>query len=216
MFRIIHNFLSKDELAEIKEYLTEAEFVDGKKTAAGLAKKAKNNLQLEIKSNTEFIKRISNLVSSKPIFQLYTLIEKMAPIVVGKYTDTMTYGSHMDNIYIGNVRTDLSFTIFLNDPKTYEGGELIVETEIGEKAIKLPAGSIVIYPSTKLHRVSPVISGERLVIVSWVQSKVKDLQKREILIDMRNIVEKTKEKNTDSESLHLIKVFYKLQHMWYS
>jgi len=82
------------------------------------------------------------------------------------------------------VRTDVSFTLFLADPESYDGGELVIETAAGEDDLKLPAGSMVAYPSTALHRVAPVTRGERLVAVGWAQSYVRDAARREILFDL--------------------------------
>jgi PKHD-type hydroxylase len=82
------------------------------------------------------------------------------------------------------VRTDVSFTLFLAEPADYDGGELVIETSAGEEDIKLPAGHLIAYPSTTLHRVAPVTRGERLVAVGWAQSYVRDLAKREILFDL--------------------------------
>ena len=99
----------------------------------------------------------------------------------------MSYGSHTDNALMGDadlMRSDLSLTLFLSSPNIYSGGELIIEGSQGEASFKLEAGSMVIYPSTTLHRVEPVTRGERLVAVTWVQSLIRDCQDREILFDL--------------------------------
>jgi PKHD-type hydroxylase len=99
----------------------------------------------------------------------------------------MQYGSHVDNAFMGNenrMRSDLSLTLFLSDPATYEGGELVVETTQGEQAFKLDAGAMVLYPSSTLHRVEPVTAGVRLAAIAWVQSLVKEVTEREILFDL--------------------------------
>jgi PKHD-type hydroxylase len=99
----------------------------------------------------------------------------------------MSYGSHVDNAFMGTdpkIRSDLSLTVFLRSPATYEGGELVIETTQGEEAFKLEAGAMVLYPSSTLHRVEPVTQGVRLVAVAWVQSLVKDPAERELLFDL--------------------------------
>ena len=98
--------------------------------------------------------------------------------------EAKNYGSHVDDAMIGGLRTDVSFTLFLSDPKGYSGGELVIETAAGEDGIKLPAGSLVAYPTTVLHRVAKVTRGERLVCVGWVRSYIRDAAHRELLFDL--------------------------------
>src|SRR5262249_55980935 len=94
------------------------------------------------------------------------------------------YGVHVDDALIGGIRTDISFTLFLSAPESYEGGELIIDTSAGEEAFKLGAGSILTYPATTLHRVAPVTRGERLVAAGWVRSFIRDPARRELLFDL--------------------------------
>lgn len=98
--------------------------------------------------------------------------------------EAKNYGSHVDDAMIGGLRTDVSFTLFLSDPKGYSGGELVIETAAGEDGIKLPAGSLVAYPTTVQHRVAKVTRGERLVCVGWVRSYIRDAAHRELLFDL--------------------------------
>jgi PKHD-type hydroxylase len=102
----------------------------------------------------------------------------------------MSYGSHIDNAFMGEdnrLRSDLSFTLFLSDPTTYEGGELVIETTGGEQAFKLTAGSMILYPSSTLHRVETITAGIRLAAVGWIQSLVRDAADREILFDLDTV-----------------------------
>lgn len=214
MFKILRNFLSKDEVKNYKEFLDKSQFQDGKLTAFGLSKKVKNNLQLDSKKHNDFIKQLTKKIANHPAFMHYTMIDKIIPVTIGKYTKGMTYGNHMDNVEIQGVRTDISFTLFLNEPDTYEGGELVVDTELGEQKFKLNAGDMIIYPSLRLHRVNEVTKGERLVIISWVQSKIKNEQKRDIVIEMKEVVDNMKKYATQAEIDQALKLHYKIKHMW--
>jgi PKHD-type hydroxylase len=102
-----------------------------------------------------------------------------------RYTAGMQYGTHMDNALMGDMRIDLSLTLFLSDPADYDGGELIIYFPTGERSVKLAAGSAVLYPTTALHRVAEVTKGQRLVAVTWIRSLVRDAAKREILFDLK-------------------------------
>jgi PKHD-type hydroxylase len=97
----------------------------------------------------------------------------------------MQYGTHMDNAIMDDMRVDMPLTLFLSDPSTYDGGELVVDFSTGERSIKLPAGSGVLYATTALHRVAEVTRGERLAVVTWIRSLVRDPAKREILLDLK-------------------------------
>jgi PKHD-type hydroxylase len=101
-----------------------------------------------------------------------------------RYEKGKNYGSHVDDALIGGMRTDVSFTLFLSDPKSYSGGELVIESTAGEEGIKLSAGSLVAYSTTTLHRVAKVTRGERLVCVGWVRSFIRDAAHRELLFDL--------------------------------
>jgi PKHD-type hydroxylase len=120
-------------------------------------------------------------------FQDFALPKQLAPPTFSKYEPGMEYGTHVDTPLMGHgatMRSDLSLTVFLSDPSSYDGGELTVETGVGEQTVKLPPGWAVVYTSTTLHRVRPVTRGARLVGLSWVQSFVKDEGMREILHDI--------------------------------
>jgi PKHD-type hydroxylase len=109
---------------------------------------------------------------------------------LSRYRAGQTYGLHVDDALMGGVRTDISFTLFLSPPETYDGGALIIEDSLEARAVKLSAGSVFLYPSTTLHRVEPVTAGERLVVVGWVQSRIRAAEKREVLFDLdRSIAE---------------------------
>jgi PKHD-type hydroxylase len=104
--------------------------------------------------------------------------------MISRYAQGASYGSHTDDALMGGLRSDVSFTVFLNAPADYEGGELVLERPDGEQSFKLESGDAVVYPSTSLHRVNPVERGTRLVAVGWVQSLVRRADQRELLFDL--------------------------------
>ncbi|MCC3405253.1 MAG: Fe2+-dependent dioxygenase [Microcoleus sp. PH2017_10_PVI_O_A] len=186
------NILNSEELRVIVDRLKNAEFVDGKLTAGWYAQQVKNNAQL--KNDAAPTQELRNLVNQalkrNSLFQIAARPKAIRPIMFSRYQGGMYYGTHIDNAIMGDeelMRSDLSLTLFLSDPATYTGGELVIESTQGEQAFKLDAGSMVVYPTTTLHRVEPVTEGERLAAVSWVQSLVRDAHKREILFDLDTV-----------------------------
>ena len=180
--------LLNEEINILKENLSSQnnDWEDGKKTAGSLASKVKNNLQLNRNSdisrkNAEFI--IKKLLSN-PLIKSFALPKKVHGIMFTKSAKGMKYGRHIDNPYMSSGRADLSFSIFLNEKNSYEGGELIVENINTENRFKLNEGEIIIYPSTYLHSVNEITKGERLVCVGWIESYVKSIEEREYLFDI--------------------------------
>ena len=135
-----------------------------------------------------------------------------------RYTTGMAYGDHVDDPIMrdaGPYRTDVSVTIFLNDPADYDGGELVVRTAFGENMVKLPAGDAVLYPSASVHHVNEVTRGERLVAVTWVQSLIRDPAKRELLYDLWQVREKMLQQQPTAEDTKKIdKTYVNLIRMW--
>ena len=180
--------LLNEEINILKENLSSQnnDWEDGKKTAGSLASKVKNNLQLNRNSdisrkNAEFI--IKKLLSNQ-LIKSFALPKKVHGIMFTKSAKGMKYGRHIDNPYMSSGRADLSFSIFLSEKNSYEGGELIVENINTENKFKLNKGEIIIYPSTYLHSVNEITSGERLVCVGWIESYVKSIEEREYLFDI--------------------------------
>ena len=185
----IDNIISPDEIAEMKQILEQAEFVDGKLTAGWHAKLVKNNQQLKAGTSQQELKtKIRTALSKNSLFQTTVRPKSIHSILFSRYEEGMSYDTHVDNALMKNngsyCRSDISFTLFLNSPQDYEGGELTIEGVQEEQHYKLDAGSAIIYPSTTLHRVNPVIKGTRLVVVGWVQSIIRDASDREILFDL--------------------------------
>lgn len=161
-------------------------FEDGKKTAGKTARSVKRNLQADPSSNVVkgAAKMVKKALLAHPVFKQAALPVKFAKIMFNRYDPGMAYGLHMDDAIIANTRTDLSFTLFLSTPDSYEGGELVLAKHDGNETVKLPKGSLYLYPSNKLHYVAPVSSGRRLAAVGWVQSRVRLTEHREILFDL--------------------------------
>jgi PKHD-type hydroxylase len=182
--------LQSAQLDKIDEILSQANFVDGKLTAGKAASLVKNNqeLQGEPKQMELLIRILTSALAHNSTFRSAVLPYRMADPIFARYQSGMTYGDHVDDPLMGQsgqrFRSDVSMTIFLREPETYEGGELVVRTTFGEKRVKLKAGSAVIYPSSSLHHVAEVTKGERLVALAWMQSYVRDPAKRELLYEL--------------------------------
>ena len=180
--------LIKEEIeALIKNLKNEnALWEDGKKTAGSHASMVKNNLQLNRES--EISKKLSHLIKQKilssSLIKSFALPKIIHGIMFTKSSQNMGYGRHIDNPFMSTGRSDLSFTISLTNKENYEGGELVIETINSEKEFKLNAGQMIIYPSTYLHSVKEVKSGERLVCVGWIESYIKSIEEREYLFDL--------------------------------
>ncbi len=190
MILCIDHVLTSEELHAIHSSLNNAEFVDGKLTAGWHAKQVKENQQLSTKDKVA--KSVKETVTKglyrSQLFRMAVKPKNIRSPLISRYETGMSYGTHVDNALMGQgsdlMRSDVSFTLFLNSPEEYEGGELVMETTQGEQSFKLNAGAMITYPSTTLHRVEPVTKGVRLVAVSWVQSLIRDPNEREILFDL--------------------------------
>ncbi|MFT3670070.1 MAG: Fe2+-dependent dioxygenase [Pseudoxanthomonas sp.] len=213
MILTLSELITADELATIKQKIASVPFVDGKATAGELLHKAKNNQQ--IPWNHPVIKDITNIVMQalgrNDAFMSVAQPRRLATMLVSRYEAGMAYGAHVDSAVMGapnHVRSDVSFTIFLNEPDTYEGGELAFEIGGSEVTFKLPARSAVCYPTGQLHRVRTVEGGERLAVVGWIQSLVRDPAVRELLHDLSAARELLVGKEESTRSLELINKCY--------
>lgn len=185
MILSIANVLSEADVAAIRAGLADAPFADGAETAGWSARLVKANEQACGSPEIEGLRAlIEARLIEHPVFALATRPKAIVGPLFSRYRPGHAYGPHVDNALIDGVRTDVSFTLFLTDPGTYDGGELVIDQASGEEAFKLPAGSLVGYPATTLHRVAPVIRGERLAAAGWVRSQVRDAAHRELLFDL--------------------------------
>lgn len=187
----IENLLTEDQLRQINLLSDQAVFNDGKLTASNAAKDVKHNLQMDMQNQQymQIQQIILAALNQSPVLRDATFLKNIYPFLLSKYTSGMEYGWHVDSPLMGNMmRTDIAITIFLNNPKEYEGGELELQTPAGDKLYKLQAGHAICYPCTQLHRVRVVSKGERRVAVSWIESMVKNSEQRKILFDLQQVI----------------------------
>jgi PKHD-type hydroxylase len=185
MIITIADVLSTGDVKEISEALAGSRFEDGRHTAGWSARLVKNNEQARDSATIRLLReRVTKAIVENDVFDAAVRPRTLTPLVFSRYGPGKEYGAHVDNPLIDGVRTDVSFTLFLAAPETYDGGELVIETTAGEEDVRLPAGHLVAYPSTTLHRVAPVMRGERLAAVGWAQSYIRDGARREILFDL--------------------------------
>ena len=191
MLVCIENLIDEATVARLRGWMSEAVFEDGKATAGGSAAKVKNNEQVssDPKKPDPKLGEMQDLVMDalwdNGLLNAAAQPKYIHPPLFSKYGVGKSYGLHMDNALMSDTRIDLSITLFLSDPASYEGGELAIYFPTGERRVKLPAGSAVLYPTTALHQVTEVTAGERLVVVSWLRSYVRDAAQREILFDLK-------------------------------
>lgn len=222
MLLVIPDILSPKKLDEIQSILASASFVDGKLSAGSHAIRVKNNQELP--AQAEQVQRLNQLVMNTlvqhPQFQQAALPHRVASPFYARYTQGQAYGDHIDDPVMGPVpgqryRSDISCTVFLNSPASYEGGELVIRTTFGSQTIKLPAGHAVIYPSSSLHHVSEVTAGERLVAVTWIQSLIRDPARRELLYELSQARDSLMQSQPDAEVTNQVDHSYvNLIRMW--
>ena len=182
--------LTDDEVAECKRIAAGAEFVHGR--VSNPHNKAKDNEQLHEPATYQQSARILHAALMRSDeFREFAFPASMAPPLITRYNPGHHYGAHTDAAYLtlpgGTLRSDLSCTIFLNDPDTYEGGALHIQLGDGEMRFKLPPGYAIVYPSDTLHQVEPVTSGERLVAITFIQSRLPDPFKRNLLYNLNEV-----------------------------
>lgn len=191
MLFYIQNLIDPATITDLQTWLAEAIYEDGKATAGGNARKVKHNEQVSAdpKGRDPKLESMQDLMTGllwdNGHFVAAAQPKDILSPIFSRYTTGMQYGTHMDNALMGDMRIDLSLTLFLSDPSTYDGGELIIDFSSGEQKVKLAAGSAVLYATTALHRVAEVTRGQRLAMVTWVRSLVRDPAAREILFDLK-------------------------------
>jgi PKHD-type hydroxylase len=183
---VIGNVLSASEFKTVLAALKGARFEDGRATAGFAAGLVKHNRQADgsDRSLATVRKLIAERILGHDVFRLAIRPKALSALLLSRYEKGMHYGSHVDDPLIDGMRADVAFTLFLSDPKSYTGGELVIESAAGEEAVKLPAGSLVAYPATSLHRVADVTRGARLAAVGWARSFVRDPARRELLFEL--------------------------------
>ena len=216
MLMNVAEILTGDELAEIRETIGAMRFEDGRATAGWSARLVKENEQAREGAALRLLReRLTAALHRSEVFEAAVRPKALTPLIVSRYGPGQHYGTHVDNPLMDGLRTDVSFTLFLAEPDAYEGGELVIESLSGEEAIKLPAGHLVLYPSTTLHRVAPVTRGDRIVAVGWAQSFVRDAEKRELLFDLDRARRSLFERSGKTAEFDLLaKASANLMRMW--
>ena len=188
----IPNVLTKEHVARCRAIIDAAEWVDGKVTAGAQSGQVKHNMQLPEGSPAarEVGTLIQDALSANTLFFSAALPLKVFPPLFNRYAGGQTFGSHVDNAVRHlcgtdfRIRSDLSCTLFLTEPEDYDGGELVIDDTFGEHRVRLAAGDMVLYPSSSLHRVTPVTRGARVCSFFWLQSMVRSDAHRTLLFQM--------------------------------
>ncbi len=188
----IPGVLDQAQVAQCRQALESAEWIDGRDTAGYLSAQVKNNAQLA--ENSAVARKLGGMIldvlDAHPLFISAALPLKVVPPLFNRYAGGQAYGGHIDGAVRPvagtphRVRTDLSATLFLSAPEDYDGGELVIEDRLGDRRVKLAAGDMVLYPGTSVHHVEPVTRGVRLAAFFWIQSMVREEAKREILFEI--------------------------------
>lgn len=199
-YLIIENALPADLLQTITASIQAGPFESGKLTAQGMAKAAKSNLQLSSTAHAQLLDSIRQALYAHPAVQAFAIPSMIGRTIINRYEVGMEYGMHSDAAYIQDVRTDVSFTLFLDDPATYQGGELVIATTAQTFTFKLPAGSMLLYTSGELHRVAPVTQGVRHAVVGWLQSRIRNVHQRELIAKL-SLVPRTLRQDTKYAAL---------------
>lgn len=219
----IPQVLTAEQVAHIRQELVRAEWMDGRTTVGEQGAKVKRNRQLSEHSplGLKLGEIILAALAKNPVFFAAALPKKTIPPLFNSYEGGEHYGFHVDGSVRGipnsgmNIRTDISSTLFLSEPEEYDGGELIVVDTYGEHEVKLPAGDLIVYPSTSLHRVTPVTRGARVCSFFWTQSMVRDDWRRSMLFELDQNITSLRGKIGDSpEVLGLTGLYHNLLRQW--
>lgn len=220
MLTEIKGVLDRQQLEVATALIRTGRFADGTGSAGLAARRVKHNEELAL--DAARMSELNNLVMGSlvqhPVYRSAAMSLKVAAPYYAHYTPGMSYGEHVDDPVMGEgelYRSDLSVTVFLSDPGDYDGGELVIQTAFGEQRVKLAAGDAVLYPSSSVHRVAEVTRGERLVAVSWIQSLVRDPDKRALLHELNQARETLLREQPDAaETRQVNHAYINLVRMW--
>lgn len=219
----IPDVLTAEQVANCRELLEAADWVDGRVTAGHQSARAKDNLQLP--EDHEHARKLGDTIIAalerNPLFMAAALPLKVFPPLFNRYQDGQSFGNHVDNAIRQvtgtphRVRTDLAATLFFTNPEEYDGGELVVEDTYGLHSVKLPAGSLVLYPASSVHHVRPVTRGARIASFFWIQSMVRDDGERTLLFDLDVAIQRLAGDVPDHTSVvELTSLYHNLLRRW--
>ena len=224
MLIAIPDVLSKAEVADFRRIMDAEDWEDGRSTAGAQSAEVKQNEQLPPDGRTarKLGERVIVALTGNPLFIAAAVPLHIFPPLFNRYGAGKFFGEHVDNCIRGDhltglrIRTDLSITIFLSEPEEYDGGELVVDDYYGEHSVKLPAGHAVLYPSTSLHKVTPVTRGVRTSSFFWVQSMIKDPLARRMTFDMDNALQSLVERlgRNDPDVRKMTNIYHNLIRHW--
>ncbi|WCM89119.1 Fe2+-dependent dioxygenase [Acidovorax sp. NCPPB 3576] len=224
MLITLEHVLDADAVRHFRQRLDTAAWRSGSATAGTLARSVKRNEQLDDASEVavELGQHLLQVLGSHPTFIAATLPRKIHPPKFNRYADGGTYGAHVDSAVMQwpgtqqSMRTDVSATLFLADPHEYDGGELEIEGPFGVQSVKLEAGDLVLYPSSSLHRVTPVTHGTRIASFFWIESLVQDEGDRTLLFDLDQTIQRLTPSldAADPRLLQLTGVYHNLLRRW--
>ena len=226
MLICVDDILSKSDVADFRRSMDAANWEDGRSTAGAQSALVKKNQQLPPDSELSRAlgRRVLSALSASPRFISAAIPLQIFPPLFNRYAadDGHHFGIHVDNAVRGDhltglrIRTDLSVTLFLSEPNEYEGGELVIEDNYGSHEIKLKAGSLVLYPASSLHMVTPVTSGMRVASFFWVQSMIRDAHARSMIFDLDSAIQNLVERlgRDDPETVTLTGIYHNLIRYW--
>jgi PKHD-type hydroxylase len=219
----IPDLLTADEVAMCRRLLERSEWVDGRATAGPQSAQAKDNMQLpeDHPAAREMGELILDALQRSQLFMAAALPLKVFPPLFNRYQGDQSFGTHVDNAIRQvpgtphRVRTDLAATLFFSRPDEYDGGELVVDDTYGVHEVKLPAGSLILYPASSLHHVRPVTRGTRLASFFWIQSMVRDDGRRTLLFDLDLAIQQLSEgAPSTSPAVRLTGIYHNLLRQW--
>ena len=224
MLVCVPDVLSKAEVADFRRIMDAADWEDGRSTAGAQSALVKKNEQLP--PNSEVARalgaRVVKALTANPLFISAAIPLHIFPPLFNRYGEGHHFGIHVDNAVRGDpltglrIRTDLSITLFLSEPDEYDGAELVVEDYYGSHEVKLPAGHLVLYPSSSLHMVTPITRGTRVASFFWLQSMIRDDRARSMIFDLDNTIQRLVQRlgRNDPETVKLSGIYHNLIRHW--
>jgi PKHD-type hydroxylase len=219
----IPDVLNAEQVAQARQILDQTDWIDGRVTAGHQSSRAKDNMQLP--EGSPAARRLGDMVlgalERNPLFITAALPLRVFPPLFNRYQGGQSFGTHVDGAIRQitgtphRIRTDLSATLFFTGPDEYDGGELVVEDTYGTHSVKLPAGHMILYPSTSLHHVRPVTRGARIASFFWIQSMVREDAERSLLFDLDLAIQRVNRDTSDNPAaVQLTGVYHNLLRRW--